>query len=143
MPAPSSLAGRSIGIADGVNRGCPGFSGAGSLGWFSDAIGIWVNGTNVGTDPSMVSGSTAGLCIAASSKLAWFTVDGVNFYGASGTARTASDVTAGTDGFNFATAVSASTFYAAVGTIENTGKGYTIQTALPDGWSMPSGYILL
>jgi hypothetical protein len=84
----------------------------------------------------------AGLRIDASSKLAWFTVDGVNFYGSSGTARTAANVAAGSDGFDFATAVSASTFYAAVGAMENTGQGYTIQSGLPAGWTMPSVYSL-
>jgi hypothetical protein len=67
---------------------------------------------------------------------------GVNFYGSSGTARTAANVAAGSDGFDFATAVSASTFYAAVGAIDNTGQGYTIQSGLPAGWTMPSVYSL-
>jgi hypothetical protein len=131
----------SLGITDGANRGCPGFAGTGNVGFFSSSAGIWAAGSNVDSLPvSMGSGATAGLCIDASGKLAWFTLDGVNFYGSGGTVRTASDVAAGTGGFNLATYISASTFYAAVGALDTSGQGYTIQTSLPGGWSMPSGY---
>src|SRR5262249_31105393 len=132
------------GLSDGVNQGAPGFSCAGSVGWFSGNAGIWANGSNVGAfSPSIVPTTKFGLCVDTTGKLAWPTIDGSNYYGASGTARTASDVAAGTDGFNLATYITGGTFYGAVGCIDSITEVFTIQTTLPGGWTQPSGYSII
>jgi lysophospholipase L1-like esterase len=137
-----------IGISDGGagSLPSPGFGNPSlSIGWTSSASQfIWANNGMVSAAPAWGTvGQIMGVVVDGPNRLAWFTVDGVNFVGAGGATLTAAQVAAGTSGFNLATAMPSGSLFGAVAALDTGGKGYTLQTEWPSGWTMPSGFSML
>jgi hypothetical protein len=130
----------------GTQTGAPGFPTATPKGFGAvpTATAIFAGGTSRAAAPSIMSAmSIMGVVIDEPNKRAWFTKDGINFYGVDyATVSTAAQVAAGTGGFD-ATAywpAAGASVLPAVGAVNNPGKVFT---SVNYPWPIPSGYAQL
>jgi lysophospholipase L1-like esterase len=114
-----------------------------AVGLDGHGYGFWSNNSFIpgfdGGPNWPADGQNIALAIDATAKKIWVTVDGANWYGSGGTARSTADVAAGTGGYGIG---SLDPVYGAVGADQTGGKKLTKLAAWP--WaSPPNGYSIL